>query len=297
MYRLWVKDFAPGGDLKSASPVSNVSDTARWVAVYRAWESARPDALFSDPYAKSLAGERGQAIATLMPAQARSGWPMIARTKLIDDLIQAAVAKGCDCVINLAAGLDTRPYRLELPNSLRWIEADLPALIEEKEQLLADARPRCRLRRISVDLTDAGARVLALQDAVTPSTQALVITEGLLGYLDDAQVRALSKDLAALAGVRCWILDLGSPAILAMLRKGMGTHLTNAPLKFAPSNGVAFFEALGWRVAQVHSIFHAAVRFRRLPWFLKPIALLPEPNPRKLGNARWSGVVQLTRAD
>ena len=286
-----------GGYLKRASPVSNVSDTARWVAVYRAWESARPDALFSDPYAKSLAGERGQAIAKLMPAQARSGWPMIARTKLIDDLIQASVAKGCDCVINLAAGLDTRPYRLELPNSIRWIEADLPALIEEKEQLLADARPRCHLRRISVDLTDAGARVLALRDAVTPSTQALVITEGLLGYLDDAQVRALSKDLAALAGVRCWILDLASPAILAMLRKGMGTHLTNAPLKFAPANGVAFFEALGWRVAQVHSIFHAAVRFRRLPWFLKPIALLPEPNPRKLGNARWSGVVQLTRAD
>jgi methyltransferase (TIGR00027 family) len=289
--------FWAGGYLKSASPVSNVSDTARWVAVYRAWESARPDALFSDPYAKSLAGERGQAIATLMPAQARSGWPMIARTKLIDDLIQAAVAQGCDCVINLAAGLDTRPYRLELPNSLRWIEADLPALIEEKEQLLAEARPRCHLRRISVDLTDAGARVLALQDAVTPSTQALVITEGLLGYLDDAQVRALSKDLAALAGVRCWILDLGSPAILAMMRKGMGTHLTNAPLKFAPANGVAFFEALGWHVAQVHSIFHAAVRFRRLPWFLKPIALLPEPNPRKLGKARWSGLVQLTRAD
>jgi methyltransferase (TIGR00027 family) len=281
----------------SASPVSNVSDTARWVAVYRAWESARPDALFNDPYAKSLAGERGQAIATLMPAQARSGWPMIARTKLIDDVVQAAVAQGCDCVINLAAGLDTRPYRLDLPYSLRWIEADLPALIEEKEQLLADAKPRCQLRRIKVDLTDARARVVALQDAVTPSAQALVITEGLLVYLDDAQVSDLSRDLAALPGVRHWILDLGSPAILEMMHKGMGAHLSNAPLKFAPANGVAFFEALGWRVAQVHSIFHAAVRFRRLPWFLKLFALLPEPNPRKLGRARWSGVVQLTRAD
>src|ERR1035438_2766240 len=291
MYRLWVKDFAPGGYLKSASPVSNVSDTARWVAVYRAWESARPDALFSDPYAKSLAGERGQAIARLMPAQARSGWPMIARTKLIDDLAQAAVAQGCDCVINLAAGLDTRPYRLALPNSLRWIEADLPGMIEEKEQLLADAKPRCLLRRIKVDLTDVGARVVALQDAVTPSEDALVITEGLLVYLDEAQVRDLSRDLAALAGVRNWILDLGSPAILEMMNKGMGAHLTNAPLKFAPANGIAFFEALGWRVAQVHSIFHAAVRFRRLPWFLQLFALLPKPNPRKLGRARWSGVV------
>ena len=281
----------------SALPVSNVSDTARWVAVYRAWESARPDALFNDPYAKSLAGERGQAIATLMPAQARSGWPMIARTKLIDDLVQAAVAQGCDCVINLAAGLDTRPYRLALPNSLRWIEADLPALIEEKEQLLAEAKPRCQLRRIKVDLADAKARVVALREAVTPSTQALVLTEGLLVYLDDAQVSGLSKDIAALAGIRYWLLDLGSPAILELMNKGMGAHLTNAPLKFAPANGIAFFEGLGWRVGQVHSIFHAAVRFRRLPWFLKVFALLPEPNPRKLGRARWSGVVQLTRAE
>ena len=281
----------------SASPVSNVSDTARWVAVYRAWESARPDALFNDPYAKSLAGERGQAIAALMPAQARSGWPMVARTKLIDDLVQAAVAQGCDCVINLAAGLDTRPYRLALPSSLRWIEADLPPMIEEKEQLLAEAKPRCQLRRIKVDLTDVEARVLALQEAVTPSTQALVLTEGLLVYLDDAQVRDLSRDIAALAGVRYWILDLASPAILEMMQKGMGAALTNAPLKFAPANGIAFFEALGWRVAQVHSIFHAAVRFRRLPWFLRLFALLPEPNPRKLGRARWSCVVELARAE
>jgi methyltransferase (TIGR00027 family) len=292
-----MKDFGSGGYLKSASPVSNVSDTARWVAVYRAWESARPDALFDDPYAKSLAGERGEAIAKLMPAQARSGWPMVARTKLIDELVQEKVAQGCDCVINLAAGLDTRPYRLELPETLRWIEVDLPALIEEKEALLADAVPRCQLRRIKVDLTDTQARFAALQDALGAATRALVLTEGLLVYLNDAQVCDLSRGIAAQAGVGCWILDLGSPAILEMMRKGMGTTLTNAPLKFAPENGIAFFEALGWRVAQVHSIFHAAVRYRRLPWFLTPFALLPKPNPRKLGSARWSGVVKLTRAD
>ena len=99
----------------SASPVSNVSDTARWVAVYRAWESARADALFRDPYADRLAGERGRAIAALMPLQARSGWPMIARTKLIDDLVQAAIARGCDCVLNLAAGLDTPALSTRTP--------------------------------------------------------------------------------------------------------------------------------------------------------------------------------------
>ena len=91
------------------SPVSNVSDTSRWIAASRASESARADALFRNPYASLLAGERGRAIAALMPRQTRNGWPMIARTKLIDDLVHTAIAEGADCVLNLAAGLDTRP--------------------------------------------------------------------------------------------------------------------------------------------------------------------------------------------
>jgi methyltransferase (TIGR00027 family) len=279
----------------SAAPVSNVSDTARWVAVYRARESARPDALFTDPYADLLAGEHGRAIAALMPRQIRSGWPMVTRTKLIDDLVQAAIAHGCDCVVNLAAGLDTRPYRLDLPASLRWIEADLPSLIDEKERLLADASPRCQLRRIKVDLADAEARTAALRDAVGSSTQALVMTEGLLVYLDETEVRDLAAAIKAQAGVRWWILDIASPAILALMRKGMGAHLTNAPMKFAPPNGIAYFEALGWRVAEVGSIFNAAARFHRLPWPLRIFALFPEADPRHPGKARWSAVVQLAR--
>jgi methyltransferase (TIGR00027 family) len=263
--------------------------------VYRAWESARADALFRDPYADLLAGERGRAIATLMPKQARSGWPIIARTKLIDDLLQAAIAQGCDCVLNLAAGLDTRPYRLELPASLRWVEADLPALVEEKERALADHKPRCQLSRIRVDLADTGARAAVLQDVVGSSQRALVIAEGLLVYLEESQVRSLSADLFARPGVRWWIVDLASPEVVEMMRRSMGRHLASAPMKFAPPNGVAQFEALGWSVAQVHSIFRAARRFRRLPWFLRIFALFPEPDPRKLGRARWSAVVQLER--
>ena len=276
----------------SASPISNVSDTARWVAVYRARETARPDALFHDPYAQLLAGQRGQEIAAFMPRQARNGWPMIARTKLMDDLIMAAIAEGCDCVLNLAAGFDTRPYRLAVPSSLRWIEADLPALTEEKAQLLKDAEPRCQLRRIKVDLADSTARVAMLKEAVGPSRNVLVVTEGLLLYLDEAQVRSLAIDLAARPGIRGWILDLASPALLKMVEKSMGPRLANAPMKFGPANGVAFFEALGWRATQIHSVLRAAARFRRLPWSLKLFAFLPEPNPRNPGRAPWSAVVQ-----
>jgi methyltransferase (TIGR00027 family) len=281
--------------MMSVSPISNVSDTARWVAVYRAWESARPDALFHDPYADLLAGEHGRAIAAVMPSQAGNGWPLIARTKLVDDFVLAAIAGGCNAVLNLAAGLDTRPYRLELPSSLEWIEADFPAMIEEKERVLGRAQPRCQLRRIKVDLTDAAARVAMLREAVASFTRVLVITEGLLVYLCDAEVRALAADLFAQANIQWWLLDIASPAIVKMMQQQMGAHLANAPMKFAPPNGVAFFEAIGWKVVDVRSIMRAAAKFRRLPWILSLFAMLPDPDPRKLETARWSGVVELQR--
>jgi methyltransferase (TIGR00027 family) len=198
-------------------------------------------------------------------------------------------------VVNLAAGLDTRPYRLDLPESLQWVEADLPAMIEEKKSVLGDARPRCRLRQIPVNLQDSAARGAALRSAVHGADRVLVITEGLLIYLDEAEVSRIAADLAALPEVESWITDLAAPAILKMMQKGLGAMLVNAPMKFAPANGVGFFEALGWRVVEVQSMFHAAARLRRLPLFLRLFALLPEPNPRKLEQARWSGVVWLTR--
>ena len=76
----------------------------------------------------------------------------MARTKIIDDVIIEAIGDGCDKVLNLAAWLDTRPYRLDLPPDFAWVEADLPQLLAEKEQVLADQTPRCRLTRHAVDL-------------------------------------------------------------------------------------------------------------------------------------------------
>jgi methyltransferase (TIGR00027 family) len=276
--------------------VRNVSDTARWVAVYRAQESARPDALFRDPYAEKLAGERGRAIVARVPRAARSGWPMVVRTRLMDDLIAISLAEGCDRVLNLAAGFDTRPYRMALPDSLEWIEADLGPMIDEKDRLLERERPRCRLRRERVDLSDAGAREAFLDRAVGGASKALVLTEGLLAYLDDEAVRGLGRALASRTGIRWWVLDVTSPAILRMLTRGMGPHLDNAPLKFAPPDGVAFFETLGWRAKDIRSMFREAVRFRRVPLVLRLFGLLPEPDPRRPGNARWSAVVRFERA-
>ncbi len=271
--------------------VSTVSDTARWVAQYRADESARPDAIFRDPLAARLAGEQGRAILASSPRALRSGWSIVARTKLLDDLIATCVADGCDRVVNLACGFDTRPYRLPLPPKFSWFEADLPALIDEKERLLAGETPACALVRARVDLADEGARRAFLARASEGAKRTLVVTEGLLGYLDAAVVSGLGRDLAAVPSLRWWGFDLFSPGALARIKKMRG-HRAAPMLGFAPSEGVAFFEALGWRLVEVHSIARAARRFRRLPLPLLPAAWI-EPDPRRLGTAVWFGLVRL----
>jgi methyltransferase (TIGR00027 family) len=278
--------------------ISHVSDTARWVAVYRAWETARPDALFRDPLAERLAGERGRAIAAATPRAAVTGWAAITRTRLIDDFVLDSVARGCDRVLNLAAGFDTRPYRLALPPHLTWIEADLPALNDEKQRLLADQRPVCTLVREAIDLADSAARAALLRRAVAGAANALVITEGLVVYLTDETVRALARDLASEPAIRGWVLDLMSPGTRATISDGMGgRHPARALVRFAPESGVAFFEELGWRAKDVRPILRAAVRFRRAPLWMRPLALFPDPDPRRLGKkTRWSAVVRFERA-
>jgi methyltransferase (TIGR00027 family) len=273
--------------------ISNVSDTARWMAAYRAMETSRADALFNDPFADRLAGDRGRAIAASVPRLTRNGWWWIARTKLIDDLVTESVSSGCDRVLNLAAGFDTRPYRLELPAGLEWIEADLPALVDEKQRLLTGETARCQLSRVAVDLADTPSRTAFLAEATSGARNALVVTEGLLLYLREQQVAALTDDLHR-NEIGRWVTDVLSPTIVrSSMRRIPG--LDNAPMTFEPTNGVAFFERHGWSVGCIHSITKQARRWNRLPLVLRPVSYLPDPDPRNLKRAPWAGVVRFDR--
>jgi methyltransferase (TIGR00027 family) len=136
--------------MNASFPIQNISDTAYGVAIYRAIESERPDALFCDRFARTLAGKRGEHIVQLGGGES-AGWLLVVRTCIIDRLIlQSIEREGIDTVLNLGAGLDTRPYRLSLPASLRWIEVDLPAILEYKQQQLAGESPNCSILPISL---------------------------------------------------------------------------------------------------------------------------------------------------
>src|SRR5437879_5608183 len=222
--------------------IQNISDTARWAAVYRARESERPDALFRDPFARRLAGERGEQIAAALPFSNRHTWSWVTRTYLFDQFIAEQVQQGADMVINLAAGLDARPYRMTLPSSLQWIEVDLPEILTYKEQILSGEKPACALERIRLDLSDGSARRELFGQLGGKARKALIIAEGLIIYLTADEVGSLAQDLAGPPSFQRWILDLASPGLLRMLQKNMGRQLSQggASLKFGPKEGPEF---------------------------------------------------------
>ncbi len=280
--------------------IENVSDTARWVAVYRAMESARPDALFRDPYAGRLAGERGHQILDSMKHGRAYAWPMIVRTAVFDEIILDAIRKrGTDLVVNLAAGLDARPWRLPLPPELRWVDVDLPGILNYKTEMLREESPRCRYEAVTLDLRDAEARRALFARLGAGSKRAIVVTEGLLIYLDPEQVGALAADLHAQPSFQEWLIDLASPQLLKRMSRTWGKSVAEggAPFKFAPAEGTGFFRPYGWREAQFRSTWEEAKRLNRTmkgSWFWELIGRLM-PKRKREEFRRFSGYVVLER--
>ena len=274
--------------------MQNISDTARWAAVFRARETERPDALFRDPFARRLAGTRGFEMTENLRDGNKHAWAWMARTYVFDHFLTQEVARGADMVLNLAAGLDARPYRMALPPSLLWVEADLPGILAYKEEILAGEKPSCVLERVRVDLSDREARGKLFAEMQGRARRIVVLTEGLVIYLAREEVAALAEDLAAGSSFARWIVDLHSPGLLKMMQRTSGQHLSEvgAPFRLGPPEGPDFFAAHGWRVGEVRGLLKAAAQFGRPPFFLRLIARLPE-SKGKQGKQPWSGVCLL----
>jgi methyltransferase (TIGR00027 family) len=274
----------------------DISDTARWTAAFRASESARSDAAFRDPFAAALAGAWGERHAERLKANAEDGWPFTARTWLFDRFVTRLVASGVDLIVNLAAGLDTRPYRMALPSSLRWVEVDLPDILDYKEEILGDATPACALERVRLDLTNEDARRGLFARLGQSARHVAVLSEGLVVYLMPQAVAELARDLAAPPTFDYWLIDLASPRALELMQERLGDVMENAgaPFLFAPRNGASFFAGNGWQPQETKSLMRTAGKLGRLPLALRMLAALPEPSGL-VGDRQWSAVVLLGR--
>ena len=276
--------------------IRDISDTARWMAVYRARETEREDAAFRDPFARALAGERGERIAQALTFTEEYAWSFVARTYLFDRFVSRLVQHGADMVVNLAAGLDTRPYRMDLPASLRWVEVDLPDILDYKEEILGGATPVCQLERVRLDLSNEDGRRGLFADLGRRATRVAVIAEGLVVYLMADAVGSLARDLAGPPAFQHWALDLASPGLIEMMKSSVGRAVSEAgaPFLFAPAEGPPFFAAHGWQPIEVRSLLKTAAKLGRLPFALRMFAMLPESDGAQ-GSRPWSGVCLFAR--
>lgn len=275
--------------------IKNISDTALWIAAYRAQESERPDAAFKDPLARQLAGDRGPAMVAATPNTDTMALAMAARTAAIDRLVLHAIEKGADTVINLGAGLDTRPYRMNLPATLRWVEVDFPHLIAYKNEMLAREKTVCALQRIAIDLSRSAERQELFQQLGTATSNALIITEGVVLYLTTDQAASLAKSIHAMPSFQYWIMDYrqGSLRNNRYMRK-LQKIVKNTPFRFTEKDPLQFFARLGWTVNENIPMLEEAERLGRklnLGFPLNVLTFLFPKKMRALGNKTYGYVM------
>ncbi|WP_299412119.1 SAM-dependent methyltransferase [Acaryochloris sp. IP29b_bin.148] len=251
--------------------MSKLSESAYLVALYRALESERRDALFQDPWARQLAGGQGQLFQALLGHPQPYADVIAIRTHLVDTLIQEQIARNhISLVMNLGAGLDTRPYRLQLPSSLIWLDVDLPDISEYKHQQLHGVKPRCILKQIKGDLADSTFRHSLFSASTQFSKPTIVITEGLLGYWTETQVASLASHLSQQHYIHGWILELAAPTVLRGWQRQYSHTLYDQyvangkpAFKFAPHQGPAFFQTWGWQVAHQYDVLDKLSHLQR----------------------------------
>ena len=186
-----------------------VGSTAQWIAAARALETESEQPLFMDPYARALAGETGFAMLNVTRAAAGGGAmpanmpdPYLSlRTRFLDDGLTGAVTgTSVRQVVLLAAGMDTRAFRIAWPAGTVVFEVDREDIFNAKDPVLAaaGAAPRSDRRIVHADL--AGDWVPSLVAAgFDPSQPTAFLIEGLLMYLDEAAAMRLLETVDTLA--------------------------------------------------------------------------------------------------
>ncbi|WP_410596331.1 SAM-dependent methyltransferase [Amycolatopsis sp. lyj-23] len=167
-----------------------VSRTAVGVAALRAYESSRPDRLFDDPYAAAFAEAGRSALPAAGEGLGTLFYPQVViRTRFYDDHL---LGSGCAQIVLLAAGLDTRAFRLAWPAGTRVFELDLPEVLAFKDHVLAEqgAAPSGDRVVVPVDLREDWATALR-ERGFDPAAPTAWLAEGLLIYLTPEEAEGL----------------------------------------------------------------------------------------------------------
>jgi len=255
-----------------------VARTAVLIAAARANEQHHPHPLFDDPLAAGLVEAAGSAN-DLNGVRTLAGEHFVLRTRYFDDQLLGSAKPQ---VVIMAAGLDTRAFRLQWPPGTTLFELDLPELLEFKEDALRDlrAQPTCERVVVPCDFREDWATTL-IQAGHDPNRPTAWLLEGLFMFLPpDAGeqllywVSALSArgSTLALEHVNRAFRDL--PQMRAVHER---FDALDARWRSDVEDPIEWLDGYGWHAAVTHQVDLAARHHRAVPAIT---------DPRRVGDAR-----------
>lgn len=260
-----------------------VSRTAQWTAAARSLESQRSDRLFNDPYADRLAGSEGPQLLARYDGSGTREF-LAVRTRYFDDVITRLVSQNTiRQVVMVAAGMDTRAWRLPVPAGVSFYELDRPPLLDYKATQLdgEPLPPGVSRRAVATDLREDWHSELAAA-GFDPGQPTLWVAEGLWFFLTEDQARTALQRMRALSapGSRLVTDFAGAATLTNPFAKKFLTTLAvdGAPWKFGTDTPDAFLDSTGWTHAHVRQPGQDGAHYGRWPH------AVPEPNVKA---PRW----------
>lgn len=237
---------------QNENKMNGVAMTSLLVAACRAAETNRSESegrLFSDPFAETLAGDTGLNLMKKAIAVVGDQPAIAVRTAYIDEKFNNALANGIRQIVIVAAGVDSRAYRLNFPSGVKLFELDQPEVLKYKSDKLKDVAPKCLRKALGVDLREEWQTKL-VEAGFNSSERTLWLVEGLLMYLTEDQVITLFKRINTLASTKdVMLFDIFTRNLLeAPHMKTNLEFLANigAPWTFGTNDPEAFMKNLGW---------------------------------------------------
>ncbi|MEU3649623.1 SAM-dependent methyltransferase [Lentzea sp. NPDC034063] len=259
-------------------PPVGVARTAVLIAAARANERRQLRPLFDDPLAAGLVEAAGSA-SDLNGVRTLAGDHFVLRTRYFDDELLASAAPQ---VVIMAAGLDTRAFRLRWPPGTTLFELDLPELIEFKEDALRDqlARPACERVVVPCDLRDDWATAL-IRAGFDPNRPTAWLLEGLFMFLPpDAGEQILYWVSAMSARGSTLALEHVNRAFRELPQmKAVHQRFDALDARWHSDveDPVEWLGGYGWHATVTHQVDLAARHDRAVPAIT---------DPRKVGDAR-----------